>query len=103
MEDLKKLSLQELKIVSSEYKLNRTGTRSELIKRIWALAKPEPITINNHPASLTPSGRKVVGVKLSDSEKQKQIGAQREKGNIIMLYYSMGVHYYEVNTNFQFV
>lgn len=103
IEELKKLSLQELKIMCSDYSLSRAGTRSELIKRIWEFIKPEPITLNRHQDINTPKGRKIIGIKLDETEKQKQIGLQREKGNVVTLYYSMGVNYYEVNKDFQFL
>ena len=102
-DDIKGLSLQELKIICADYKINKTGTKAELIKKIWEHVKPEPIVINTHPASVSPAGKKMVGVKLTDSERQRQIGIQRQKDLVNFIYYSMGVHYYEVDKDFEFL
>ena len=40
---------------------------------------------------------------ISENEKRIQIGKLREKNNVKELYYSMGVHYYEVDKDFNFI
>lgn len=102
-DDLKTLSLQELKIICKDYKINRSGTRAELIKRIWDHVRPEPVVVHSHPASLSPDGKKIVGAKTTETEKLRQLGQQVEKKQAHVIYYSMGVHYFEVNKEFEFV
>ena len=102
-EELKKKSLQELKIVCKEYRINKSGTRAQIIKRIWDHVKPEPVVVHSHPASLSPAGRKIVGAKTTEGDKLRQLGQQVEKKQAHILYYSMGVHYFEVNKEFEFI
>ena len=102
-EELKKKSLQELKIVAKSYKLMISGTKSQIIKRILDHTKPEPVVVHSHPASLSPSGKKIVGAKTTEGGKLRQLGQQVEKKQAHKLYYSMGVHYFEVNKEFEFI
>lgn len=102
-EDLKKKSLQELKIVAKSYGLRYGGTKTQIIKRIVDHTKPEPVVVHSHPASLSPSGKKIVGAKTTEGDKLRQLGQQVEKKQAHKLYYSMGVHYFEVNKEFEFI
>jgi len=102
-ENLQKLSLVEIKLICKGYGLHRTGTKSKLIKSIVDFLKPEPIKVNLPTEYKPPKGKKVVGVILGESDKSIQIGKLREKNNVQTLYYSMGVHYYLVDKEFQFV
>ena len=40
---------------------------------------------------------------MGDNDKRVQLGKFREKNNVRELYYSMGVHYYEVDKDFNFI
>ena len=40
---------------------------------------------------------------MGESDKRQQIGKLREKNKVKDLYYSMGVHYYEVDKDFNFI
>jgi hypothetical protein len=102
-EELNKLSLVELKLLCKEYQLARTGTKSQLIKSILDLEKPVPITVHIPTEYKPPQGKKVIGLKIDEKEKRIQLGKEREKGKVQTLYYSMGVHYYLVEKDFQFV
>ena len=102
-DNLKKLSLQELKILAREYGLRYGGTKTQIIKRLIDHTKPEPIVVHSHPASLSPSGRKIVGAKTTEGDKLRQLGQQVEKKRALKLYYSMGVHYFEVSKGFDFI
>lgn len=102
-EELKKKSLQELKIVAKTYKLMISGSKAQIIKRILDHTKPEPVVVHSHPASLSPPDKKIVGAKTSDTDKLRQLGQQVEKRQARIVYYSMGVHYFEVNKEFEFI
>jgi len=102
-DQLKKLSLQELKIISKGMGLGVSGTKTQLINNIWDFSKPQPILVNTHNESLTVPGRKMVGIKKGENEKLKQVGSQVEKKLAKFIYYSMDVYYYEVNKEFNFV
>lgn len=102
-ENLKKLSLQELKILAKSYKLLIGGTKTQIIKRLLDHTRPEPVVIHSHPASLSPLGRKIVGAKTTEGDKLRQLGQQVEKKHAFKLYYSMGVHYFEVDKEFEFI
>jgi len=102
-DQLKKLSLQELKIMSKEMGLGISGSKKDLTTRIWEFIKPLPIVVNNHPDSLTPPNKKIIGIKKGENEKLKQVGSQVEKKLAKFVYYSMDVYYYEVNKEFNFV
>jgi hypothetical protein len=102
-DQLKNLSLQELKIISKGMGLGVSGTKTQLINNIWDFSKPQPILVNTHNESLTAPGRKMVGIKNGEADKYRQMGSQVEKGNAKLIYYSMGVHYFEVNKDFNFV
>ena len=102
-ENLKKLSLQELKILAKSYKLLIGGTKTQIIKRLLDHTRPEPVVVHSHPASLSPLGRKIVGAKTTEGDKLRQLGQQVEKKYAFKLYYSMGVHYFEVNKEFEFI
>jgi len=102
-DNLKKLSLQELKILAKSYKLLIGGTKTQIIKRILDHTRPEPVVVHSHPASLSPLGRKIVGAKTTEGDKLRQLGQQVEKKRAFKLYYSMGVHYFEVDKEFEFI
>ena len=102
-DDIKDLSLQELKIICKSYRISVGGTRPQLIKRIWEHVKPEPVVIHSHPASVSPEGKKIVGAKTTDTDKLRQIGQQVEKKQAHFIYYSMGGLYFEVNKEFEFL
>jgi len=102
-EDLKKLSLVELKVICKDLHLIRTGTKSELVKIILEATKPEPTVVSIPKEYKPPKGKKVIGLKLNEQDKLSQIGRLREKGKVVNLYYSMGVHYYLVDKDFEFI
>lgn len=102
-ENLKKLSLVEIKLICKEYSLPRTGTKTVLINSIVDFNKPIPVTINLPTEYKSPKGQKVIGLMMGDNEKRVQLGKFREKNNVRELYYSMGVHYYEVDKDFNFI
>ena len=102
-ENLKKLSLQELKILAKSYKLLIGGTKTQIIKRLLDHTRPEPVVVHSHPESLSPLGRKIVGAKTTEGDKLRQLGQQVEKKYAFKLYYSMGVHYFEVDKEFEFI
>ena len=45
-ENLKKLSLVEIKLICKEYSLHRTGTKTKLINSILDFIKPVPVTVS---------------------------------------------------------
>jgi hypothetical protein len=102
-DNLKKLSLQELKILAKSYKVLIGGTKTQIIKRLLDHTRPEPVVVHSHPASLSPLGRKIVGAKTTEGDKLRQLGQQVEKKYAFKLYYSMGVHYFEVDKEFEFI
>lgn len=102
-EELNKLSLVEIKLLCKQYRLARSGTKAKLIKSILDLEKPVPITINIPTEYKPPKGKKVIGLKLDEQDKRVQLGKLREKNKVTDLYYSMGVHYYLVDKDFQFI
>lgn len=101
--DLKKLSLQELKIMCKNMKLGVSGTKTQLINKIWDYEKPQPIMVNSHSDSVSSDGKKIIGIKKGERDKYMQVGRQVEKGEGRFIYYAMDVHYYEVNKEFNFV
>jgi len=102
-ESLKKLSLFEVKLICKDYHLNRTGTKTILINSIMSRLKPLPITVNIPTEYKIPKGKKIVGLKIEESDKRIQIGKLREKQKVKELYYSMGAHYYLVDKDFGFI
>lgn len=102
-EELNKLSLVELKLICKEYRLHRTGTKSNLIKSILDSEKEDPIIVSIPKEYKPPKGKKVIGLKIDEKEKRFQLGREREKNKVQTLYYSMGVHYYLVDNDFEFV
>jgi hypothetical protein len=100
---LTKLSLQELKILSKEMELSISGSKTDLTNRIWEFIKPLPIIVNTHPDTLSPPNKKIIGIKKDENEKLKQVGSQVEKKLAKFVYYSMSVYYYEVNKDFNFM
>ena len=102
-ENLKKISLVEIKLICKEYGLHRSGTKTSLINSIVDFNNPTPVTVNLPTEYKSPKGKKVVGLMISENEKRIQIGKLREKNNVKELYYSMGVHYYEVDKDFNFI
>jgi hypothetical protein len=102
-ENLKKLSLVEIKLICKEYSLHRTGTKTKLINSILDFIKPVPVTVSLPTEYKPPKGKKVIGIMMGESDKRKQIGKLREKNKVKDLYYSMSVHYYEVDKDFNFI
>jgi len=101
-ENLKNLSLVELKLICKELGLGITGTKARLINSINNLVKPQPEIISIPKDFKPPKGKKVIGLKISEHEKRVQLGKLREKGKVQDLYYAMGAHYYLVDKEFQF-
>ena len=101
-ENLNKLSLVELKVICKNLRLKLTGTKSQLIKSIIDLMKPQPEVVSIPKDFKIPRGKKIIGLKLSEHDKRIQIGKLRQKNNVTDLYYSMGVHYYIVDKDFKF-
>jgi len=101
-EELNKLSLVEIKLLCKELRLERSGTKAKLIKSIVELMKPEPEIVSIPKEFKPPTGKKVIGLKMSEHEKRVQLGKLREKGKVQNLYYAMGTHYYLVDKEFQF-
>ena len=58
-EKLNKLSLVELKVIAKELKISIVGSKSDLIKRILAEFKPQPIQINTHQIK---DGKTIIGI-----------------------------------------
>ena len=102
-EDLKKLSLQELKILCKDLKVGISGSKTQLVNRAWDYLKPVPVHVNTHSDSASPDGKKIIGIKKGERDKYIQIGRQVEKRDARFIYYAMDVHYYEVNKEFNFV
>lgn len=100
--NLKNLHLVELKNLCKEHGLQHGGSKTQIINRLVESQKID-VVINSHPSSLTPPGKKIVGIKLSDNNLRVQIGKEVEKGRAQLLYYSMGVHYYQVLNSFDFI
>jgi len=102
-ENLKELSLVEIKQICKRYGLRRTGSKTVLINSIVKYTTEPEVTVSL-PTEYKPSpGKKVVGVIMGDHEKSVQLGKLREKNKVKTLYYSMGVHYYEVDKEFKFM
>lgn len=93
-EKLNKLSLVELKHICKGHNLPITGTKSNLIKLILDLYKPEVTSINEHKGLY--NGKKIIGIKLIDKEGLTSMGKMVEKGKSKFTYYSMGVTYFSV-------
>lgn len=102
-EESKKLSLQELKLIAKSHGLKYGGTKTQIIKSIVDFNTPEEVKVHSHPASLSGHDKKIIGIKMDEREKHVQVGKEVEKVRAKMLYYSMGVHYYEVNKTFEFI
>lgn len=102
-EELNKLSLVEIKLLCKQYRLKRTGTKTQLIKSILDSEKEDPIVVSIPKEYKPPKGKKVIGLKMDEKDKRFQLGKEREKNRVQTLYYSMGVHYYLVDKDFEFV
>ena len=98
--ELNKLHLVELKTLCKERGIQYGGTKTQLINKLIEYEKEPPVVVHSHPNSLSPQGKKIVGAKFSDNELRIRIGKEIEKGKAQLLYYSMGVHYYQVNEDF---
>ena len=88
-ENLKNLSLVEIKLICKEYFLNRTGTKTKLINSILDFNKPTRVTVDLPTAYKPPTGTKVIGIMMGESSKRVQIGKLREKNNVKELYLSL--------------
>ena len=62
-------SLVEIKLIAKELKISIAGTKSELIRRILAEFKPQPVLINTHPPK---DGKQIIGIKLNDKDRLVQ-------------------------------
>lgn len=102
-ENLKGISLVEIKQICKKYGLRRTGSKTVLINSIVKYTTEPEVTVNLPTEHKSPPGKKVVGVIMGDTEKSNQLGKLREKNKVKTLYYSMGVHYYEVDKEFKFM
>jgi len=100
--DYNKLSLVELKNICKSKNLQYGGTKNELIKRIVDFEKPLPITINDHKGFNLPKDKKIVGIKMGDTEKSMKVSKEIEKNTARRMYYSMDVFYYMVDKEFSF-
>ena len=104
-EELNKLHLIELKNLAKSLKIQYGGSKTQLIKRILDASTPEVFkpVVHSHPAQMSPPDKKIVGVITSDTVKMNQIGKLKENNKVRLLYYSLGVLYYEVDKNFNFL
>ena len=104
-EKLQKLHLIELKNIAKSLKIQYGGSKSQLIKRIIDASTPEVFkpVVHSHSAQSSPIDKKIVGVITSDKERMIQIGKQKELNRAKDLYYSLGVLYYEVDKDFNFL
>ncbi len=104
-ESLNKLHIVELKNVAKSLKLQYGGSKTQLIKRIIDANTPDntkPV-VHSHPAHLSPPDKKIIGVIVEDTPKMIQIGKLKEHNKARDLYYSLGVLYYEVDKDFNFL
>lgn len=104
-ENLQKLHLIELKNIAKSLKIQYGGSKPQLIKRIIDASTPEVFkpVVHSHSAQASPIDKKIVGVITSDKERMIQIGKQKELNRARDLYYSLGVLYYEVDKDFNFL
>jgi len=102
-EYLQSLHLVQLKKICKDYRVNYGGTKPQLIFRILDANKPVTPVLNNHPESLSPSDKKIVGVINGETDKGRQIGRQIEMKKATFLYYAVGVRYYIVDKDFEFI
>ena len=104
-EELNKLHLIELKNNAKSLKVQYGGTKPQLIKRIIDASTPEVFkpVVHSHSAQASPIDKKIVGVITSDKDRMVQIGKQKESNRAKDLYYSLGVLYYEVDKDFNFL
>jgi len=102
-EYLKTLHLVQLKNICKDFRINHGGSKAQLITRILDANKPITPVINTHPSNLSPPGTKIVGILNGDVEKSKQIGRQLELKKSTFLYYAIGVRYYIVDKDFNFL
>jgi len=100
--DYSELSLVELKNICKSKNLQYGGTKNELIKRIVEFEKPLPVIINDHKGLNLPKDKKIVGIKMGDTEKSIMISKEIEKNTARRMYYSMDVFYYMVDKDFTF-
>ena len=100
--DYSELSLVELKNICKSKNLQYGGTKSQLIKRIVEFEKPLPVIINDHKGFNLPKDKKIVGIKMGDTEKSMRISKEIEKNTARRMYYSMDVFYYMVDKDFTF-
>lgn len=101
--DLNKLSLVELKYKLKNAQLPITGNRSDLIKRLhlhFEIPKP---TVNRHSDKITNEDKKIIGLTFEDTSYFIQISKQIENKTARFMYFSMGVFYYEVKKEFNFL
>ena len=101
--DLDKKTVIELRYICKKHKLPLSSKKSDLIKNILEhFTVPEPI-INTNKTLKVVGGKKIVGVKITDKSKLIEISKQLTNNGNKILYYSMGVVYYLVDEQFNFV
>lgn len=102
-EDLSKKSVVELKYICKKNHLRISSKKADLIKNILDhFTIPEPVINTNKPLKGV-SGKKIVGVKITDKSKLVEISKQLTDNGNKIVYYSMGVIYYLVDEQFNFV
>ena len=102
-EYLQSLHLVQLKKICKDYRINHGGSKTQLITRILDANKPVTPVMNSHPSSLTPSDKKIIGIMDGETEKSRQVGKQVELKRGTFLYYAVGVRYYVVDKDFEFI
>jgi len=92
MEDLNKLELPQIKLLCKQYNISPVGDKKSLVKKLKYYLDPVEDVLNTHPGRKLPKDKKIVGVKVTDSESINNV--LRKKGQF--LYYSLGYQYYMV-------
>jgi hypothetical protein len=93
MENLETLDIQEIKALCKQYEIGVVGDKKTLIKKLKYFLDPIQDVLNTHQGRKLPSGKTIVGVKVSEKERINRI--LKSKGNF--LYYSLGYQYYLVD------
>jgi len=101
--DLDKKTVIELRYICKKHKLPLSSKKADLIKNILDhFTVPEPVISTNKTLKVD-SGKKIVGVKITDKYKLIEISKQLGNNGNKILYYSIGVIYYLVDEQFNFV
>lgn len=102
-ENLSKKSIVELKYICKKHHLRISSKKADLIKNILDhFTVPEPVISTNKTLKVD-TGKKIVGVKITDKSKLIEISKQLGNNGNKILYYSIGVIYYLVDEQFNFV